>query len=309
MGSRLSWTPDNKDLIPMVETFLKFNVSSMSISERSGRQPPSNKQPLQPMATVPGFLVTMAILLLDRWLQTPPHPPPPPLPLPPRPPSPPSCRTTPLDSFVLPATTTTNQSRTAKKYSITRQELEGGSGMVVVVVLASVLTMVVAEENQLRSLSFSLSFSLFRTLSISRLLTRLLIPLSFHGRETKVDGGGMVIEPPPSDAEKQQTPTPIKVRWNNKMPPITYSKSMAPYLLHTKGWVGFTSSTVKLTKGAGKRNMVVHTLRQLKRKRMRECYAKINQRLIDPPEIKVNLSRRCIEKNLLVMELNQNDKK
>ncbi|KAI4501703.1 hypothetical protein M0802_003038 [Mischocyttarus mexicanus] len=100
----------------------------MSISERSGRQPPSNEQPLQPMATVPGFLVTMAILLLDRWLQTPPHPPPPPFPPPPPPPSPPSYRTTPLDSFVLPATTTTNQSRTAKKYSITRQELEGGSG-------------------------------------------------------------------------------------------------------------------------------------------------------------------------------------
>ncbi|KAL2725649.1 hypothetical protein V1478_008322, partial [Vespula squamosa] len=119
-----SWTPDYADLIPMVKTFLKFNVSSVSISERSGRQPPSNEQPLQPMATVPGFLVTMAILLLDRWLQTPPHPPPPPLP----PPSPPSCCTTPLDSFVLPATTTTNQSRTAKKYSITRQELEGGSG-------------------------------------------------------------------------------------------------------------------------------------------------------------------------------------
>ncbi|KAF7407681.1 hypothetical protein HZH66_002218 [Vespula vulgaris] len=124
-GVSRSWTPDYADLIPMVETFLKFNVSSVSISERSGRQPPSNEQPLQPMATVPGFLVTMAILLLDRWLQTPPHPPPPPRP---PPPSPPSCCTTPLDSFVLPATTTTNQSRTAKKYSITRQELEGGSG-------------------------------------------------------------------------------------------------------------------------------------------------------------------------------------
>lgn len=39
----------------------------------------------------------------------------------------------------------------------------------------------------------------------------------------------------------QRNATPLsnfQVRWNNKMPRITYSKSMAPYLGRTKGWVG-----------------------------------------------------------------------
>lgn len=97
---------------PPAETSLKFNISPAGTPARPGRHPP----PLwtSPFSRWRRCLVTMAILLLDRWLQ-------PPTTLPQYPPSPP-------DSFVLPATGTTNQSRTAKKYSITRQELEGGGG-------------------------------------------------------------------------------------------------------------------------------------------------------------------------------------
>lgn len=54
---------------------------------------------------------------------------------------------------------------------------------------------------------------------------------------TKVDGGGDRTAP----AYRGTTPPPFpnfQVRWNNKMPRITYSKSMAPYLGRTKGWVG-----------------------------------------------------------------------
>lgn len=98
---------------PPAGTSLKFNISPAGTPARPGRHPP----PLwtSPFSRWRRCLVTMAILLLDRWLQ------PPPTTLPQYPPSPP-------DSFVLPATGTTNQSRTAKKYSITRQELEGGGG-------------------------------------------------------------------------------------------------------------------------------------------------------------------------------------
>ena len=94
--------------------FLKIQYKPRGHPCETGSPPPPPRR-TSPFSRWRRGLVTMAILLLDRWLQ------PPPTTLPQHPPSPP-------DSFVLPATGTTNQSRTAKKYSITRQELEGGGG-------------------------------------------------------------------------------------------------------------------------------------------------------------------------------------
>lgn len=149
----------------------------------------------------------MAILLLDRWLQ------PPPTTLSQHPPSPP-------DSFVLPATGTTNQSRTAKKYSITLQELEGGGssgGCSLVPCESSVVVVVDGESNHPSN------------------------PLVFTpptiGSLTRDEGRWRWRSKRPC-LQRVATPLPLEVRWNNKMPQITYSKSMAPYLRRTKGWVG-----------------------------------------------------------------------
>ena len=109
--------------------FLKIQYKPRGHPCETGSPPPPPRR-TSPFSRWRRGLVTMAILLLDRWLQ------PPPTTLSQHPPSPP-------DSFVLPATGTTNQSRTAKKYSITRQELDGG-GVVVVVVVVVVAAAVLA---------------------------------------------------------------------------------------------------------------------------------------------------------------------
>jgi len=61
-----------------METFLKFNMNLAGIPTSPGRHP----RRTSPFSRWRRGLVTMAILLLDRWLQPPLPPPPPPLPSP-----------------------------------------------------------------------------------------------------------------------------------------------------------------------------------------------------------------------------------
>lgn len=163
----------------------------------------------------------MAILLLDRWLQ------PPPTTLPQYPPSPP-------DSFVLPATGTTNQSRTAKKYSITRQELEGGGGGGGCCVGGGVVS-----NGCWLVQSGSGSGGAHRIESPSEIPPVFTPhPILLCSTVTRDEGRWRWRSNRPC---LQRNATPLsnfQVRWNNKMPRITYSKSMAPYLGRTKGWVG-----------------------------------------------------------------------
>lgn len=151
-------------------------------------------------------LVTMAILLLDRWLQPPLLPPPPP---------------------PLSATLSTLPTSFELVHSACHRYDEPIAHSEKIFNHASrtrPVTVVVVEKRKRKN-----------RIAPSRPPS----PLPTIG--TKVDGGGGRTAPfhcplsPPSSASYS---FPCQVRWNNKMPRITYSKSMAPYLRRTNrgGW-------------------------------------------------------------------------
>ena len=153
-------------------------------------------------------LVTMAILLLDRWLQPPLPPPPPPLP------SPLATLSTLPTSFVHSAChrydePIAHSEKIFNHASRTRP-----------------VTVVVVEEKEGE-----------REKESDRPLTT-AIPLTDGERRSMA----VEVEPPRSTALPLPLPSTssslCQVRWNNKMPRITYSKSMAPYLRRTNqsGW-------------------------------------------------------------------------
>jgi len=145
-------------------------------------------------------LVTMAILLLDRWLQPP---------LPPPPPSLPTTLSTLPTSFVHSAChrydePIAHSEKIFNHASRTRP-----------------VTVVVVEEKEGKRKN---------RIAPSR-------PPSPLPMGTKVDGGGGRTAPFHCSPSSVYLLLP-QVRWNNKMPRITYSKSMAPYLRRTNrsGW-------------------------------------------------------------------------
>lgn len=193
-----------------METFLKFNMNLAGIPTSPGRHP----RRTSPFSRWRRGLVTMAILLLDRWLQPPLPPPPPPLP------SPPATLSTLPTSFVHSAChrydePIAHSEKIFNHASRTRP-----------------VTVVVVEENEGK---------------------RERIESPPHDRHPPYRWGrrsmAVEVEPPRSTA---LPPLPTssslcQVRWNNKMPRITYSKSMAPYLRRTNrsGW-DLPPSTIRL---------------------------------------------------------------
>lgn len=148
-------------------------------------------------------LVTMAILLLDRWLQPPLPPPPPPLPSP----APPATLSTLPTSFVHSAC-----HRYDEPIAHSEKIFNHASRT------RSVTVVVVEEKERERE-------------RIGSPPSRLPSPLPMG---TKVDGGGGRTAPFHCSPPLLSTSSSLcQVRWNNKMPRITYSKSMAPYLRRT----------------------------------------------------------------------------